>query len=57
MVVGGRVREWQWQQVVGLYGPACSHSWVLGDDMGCGKWALAFDSKGYIPPGIVFSLY
>ena len=35
VVVGGRVREWQWQQVVGLYGPACSHSslwagWVGG---------------------------
>ena len=37
MVVGGRVREWQWQQVVGLYGPACSRSWVRGDEMGCGK--------------------
>ena len=35
VVVGGRVREWQWQQVVVLYGPACSHSslwagWVGG---------------------------
>ena len=29
-MVGGRVREWQWQQVVVLYGPACSPSslWV-----------------------------
>ena len=35
MVVGGRVREWPWQQVEGIYGPACSHSsfwagWVGG---------------------------
>ena len=39
-MVGGRVREWQWQQVVGLYGPACSHSslwagWVGGWVGGC----------------------
>ena len=40
LVVGGRVREWQWQQVVGLYGPSCSHSslwagWVGGWVGGC----------------------
>ena len=38
-MVGGRVREWQWQQVVVLYGPACSHSslwagWVGGCEEG-----------------------
>ena len=43
MVVGGRVREWRWQQVVGLYGPACSHSslwveWVGGGEEGVEGW-------------------
>ena len=34
MVVGGRVREWRWQQVVGLYGPACSRSFLWTGWMG-----------------------
>ena len=43
MVVGGRVRVWQWQQVVVLYGPACSHSslwawWVDGCEESVEGW-------------------
>ena len=41
MVVGGRVREWQWQQVVVLYGPVVATplfgrgGWVGGWVGGC----------------------